>query len=79
MATHEYLGTEGDVRARLRGDITLLMLKGAGYAAVFSLTVVLFVAFFAWVGSLLPEESKQQPDPNPPRATLVLDADRAYT
>lgn len=65
MAEHDYLGTSGDVRARLRGDITILMLRGAGYAAAFSLSVVLFVAFFAWVGGLLPEESQDQPDPTP--------------
>ncbi|SDZ48164.1 Intrinsic membrane protein PufX [Jannaschia faecimaris] len=65
MANHDYLGTSGDPRARLRGDITILMLKGAGYAAAFSLSVVLFVAFFAWVGGLLPPESQEAPDPTP--------------
>lgn len=74
MAEHDYLGTHGDARARLRGDITILMLKGAGYAAAFSLSVVLFVAFFAWVGGLLPEDSQNQPDPNPQRSSLTHEA-----
>ena len=65
MAEHDYLTTPGNPQSRLYGDITLLMLKGAGYAAVFSLGVVLFVAFFAWVGGLLPEESQFAPDPTP--------------
>ncbi|WP_179380769.1 RC-LH1 core complex protein PufX [Jannaschia marina] len=77
MAEHDYLGTTGDVRARLRGDITILMLRGAGYAAAFSLGVVLFVAFFVWLGGLLPPESQEAPDPNPPRAAVIQPAETA--
>ncbi|CTQ48068.1 RC-LH1 core complex protein PufX [Jannaschia donghaensis] len=79
MAEHDYLSAGGTPESRLYGDITLLMLKGAGYAAVFSLSVVLFVAFFAWVGGLLPEESQDQPDPNPPRSSLEVPGDRVFT
>lgn len=73
MAEHNYLSSGGTPESRLYGDITLLMLKGAGYAAVFSLSVVLFVAFFVWVGGLLPAESKEQPDPTPLSSLMVPD------
>ncbi|MFZ3581183.1 RC-LH1 core complex protein PufX [Loktanella sp. DJP18] len=52
-------------RTRLYGDVTILMLKGAGYAAVVVIGIWLTVAVIAAVGRALPEESKQQPDPTP--------------
>ena len=64
MAQHEYLGMD-DVRSHLRGTILLLMLKGAGYAAVVSAAVIFFVLAFYWIGQLLPEDSKFAPDPTP--------------
>jgi hypothetical protein len=39
------------------------MLKGAGYAAAFVIAIVLFVWAIYLVGLLLPEESRQTPDP----------------
>lgn len=50
-------------QTRLYGDVTLLMLKGAGYAAVFCLAIWFLLAAMAWVGRLLPEESRDTPDP----------------
>ncbi len=39
------------------------MLKGAFYAAAFVIAIVLFVWAIYLVGLLLPEESRQTPDP----------------
>jgi hypothetical protein len=39
------------------------MLKGAAYAAAFLIAIVLFVWAIYLVGLLLPEESRQTPDP----------------
>ncbi len=50
-------------KARLTADITLLMLKGAGYAAAFCLTVWLIIAVIALIGQALPPESRDTPDP----------------
>ena len=50
-------------KARLTADITLLMLKGAGYAAAFCLSVWLIIAVFALIGRALPPESRDTPDP----------------
>ena len=52
-------------KSRLTADVTLLMLKGAGYAAIFVLAVWLTIAVIALIGRALPEESKQRPDPTP--------------
>ncbi|MDB4110951.1 RC-LH1 core complex protein PufX [Yoonia sp.] len=48
---------------RLSADITLLMLKGAGYAAVFVLALWFIIAAMAFIGRILPEESRDTPDP----------------
>jgi hypothetical protein len=61
---HDYLGTSGDNSFRLRADVLALMLKGAGYAAIFCIVVGVFLAATIWVGSLLPPESKEAPDPS---------------
>ncbi|SEM62964.1 Intrinsic membrane protein PufX [Loktanella fryxellensis] len=52
-------------KARLTGDVTILMLKGAGYAAIVVLGIWLTIAVIAAIGRALPEESKQAPDPTP--------------
>ena len=61
---HDYLGTSNDSTFRLRADVLALMLKGAGYAAVFCIVVGLFLAVTIWIGTLLPAESKEAPDPS---------------
>lgn len=50
-------------KSRLTADITFLMLKGAGYAAVVVLAIWFFIAAFAAIGRALPEDSRNAPDP----------------
>ncbi len=52
-------------KTRLSGEVTVLMLKGAGYAALAVIGVWLTIAVIAAIGRALPEESRQQPDPTP--------------
>ncbi|MEJ6404591.1 RC-LH1 core complex protein PufX [Yoonia sp. 2307UL14-13] len=61
-------------KSRLSADITLLMLKGAGYAALFCLSVWLIIAVFALIGNALPDESRDTPDPIN-RSSLTLPVD----
>ncbi|KIN75492.1 RC-LH1 core complex protein PufX [Sulfitobacter guttiformis] len=70
---HDYLGTSNNATFRLRADVLTLMLKGAGYAAVFCLVVGAFLAVTIWIGGLLPAESKEAPDPTP--LSFVLPAE----
>ena len=62
MSEHENLLNMSE-RTRLTADITLLMLKGAGYAAAVCLAIWLIIAIIALIGRALPEESRQNPDP----------------
>lgn len=75
MSNHDYLRTSDDPTFRLRADVLSLMLKGAGYAAVFCLVVGFFIAATIWIGKALPPESKEAPDPTP--LSLVLPAETA--
>ena len=50
---------------RLTADVTALMLKGAGYAALFCFAIGLAYAVLIGISSLLPEDSKLAPDPTP--------------
>ena len=52
-------------RTRLTADITYLMLKGAGYAAIFCLAIWLVIAVIAGIGQALPPESRDAADPTP--------------
>lgn len=61
---HDYLGTSNDATFRLRADVLALMLKGAGYAAIFCIVVGFFLAVTIWIGKALPPESKEAPDPS---------------
>jgi hypothetical protein len=58
---------------RLRADVTALVLKGAGYAALFCIAVGLFVWVLYAIGQLLPEESRETPDPTPFSYHLSVD------
>ncbi|MEL6681355.1 MAG: RC-LH1 core complex protein PufX [Pseudomonadota bacterium] len=60
-------------KSRLTADITLLMLKGAGYAAIFLLSIWFLIAVMAWIGRALPEESRDTPDPIN-RSSLTIEA-----
>ncbi len=61
MEDDNILNLEG--RTRLSADITLLMLKGAGYAAIAILAIWLVIAVIAGIGRALPEDSRNNPDP----------------
>lgn len=50
-------------KSRLTADITFMMLKGAGYAALFVVAIWFFIGAFALIGQALPEESRSTPDP----------------
>ena len=54
---------EHSERTRLSADITYLMLKGAGYAAIACLLIWFVLAVLAGIGRALPEESRDTPDP----------------
>jgi hypothetical protein len=61
---NDYLRTSnGDFR--VTADVTALMLKGAGYAAIFCLVIGLAYAVLIGISSILPEDSKFAPDPTP--------------
>ena len=66
-------------RSRLYGDVTILMLKGAAYAAIVVIGIWLTVVVIAAVGRALPEESKQQPDPTPLSFLIEIPADTTAT
>ena len=77
---HDYLGTDRDPKLRLKADVLILQLKGAGYAAAFCLAVFLFIWAIALVGKTLPEDSRFRPDPTPLSFHLtapMFDADLA--
>ena len=46
-----------DSKTRLSADITYLMLKGAGYAAIFVLALWFIIAVIAGIGRALPEQA----------------------
>ena len=52
-------------KSRLGAEVGLLMLKGAGWAAIFVFVVWAGIAVIAGVGKLLPAESREAPDPSP--------------
>ena len=62
---HDYLRTGVDPNFRLRADVLSLMLKGAGYAAIGCLAIWFTIAAIFWVGTLLPDESRETEDPTP--------------
>ena len=70
---HDYLGADGDPTTALKGQVLILQLKGAGYAAIFCLAVVLGILALAWVGKLLPEESRDTEDPTPFSYNVIVD------
>ncbi|MFK7837146.1 MAG: RC-LH1 core complex protein PufX [Sulfitobacter sp.] len=72
---NDYLRT-GDSTFRLRADVLALMLKGAGYAAVFCIGVGFLIWITYAVGLLLPEESKEADDPTPFSFNLEVEGDQ---
>ncbi len=57
----DILGLAG--QTRIFGDITFLMLKGAGYAAALLIGIWFLISVLAWIGRALPDESRDTPDP----------------
>lgn len=71
---NDYLRTSnGDFR--LRADVLALMLKGAGYAAIFCLAVGFLLWITYAIGQLLPSESKEADDPSPWSYNLTVEND----
>lgn len=68
---HDFLRTNVDKSFRLRADVLALMLKGAGYAAVFCLVIWFTIAAIYGIGKLLPEESRETEDPTPFSFNLI--------
>lgn len=70
---NDYLRTGDDRNLRLSGEVLMLMLKGAGYAAA----ACIIAAFAIWamygVGLLLPEESRDTEDPTPFSYNFVIE------
>jgi len=65
MSEHnDYLRT-GTRSFRLSADVLALMTKGAGYAALFCLAIYVVGYITVVIAGLLPEDSKQAPDPTP--------------
>ena len=64
-------------KSRLSADITLLMLKGAGYAAVFVLALWFIIAVIAGIGRALPEESRETPDPINRSSSVIEQVEQA--
>jgi hypothetical protein len=53
-------------KARLRAEVTYLMLKGAGYAALVVVVAWLSIAVLDWFGrAVLPEDARTAADPAP--------------
>ncbi len=61
-----------DHKTRLAGDVLILMLKGAGYAAALVLAIWASIAILQGIGALLPADSKTAPDPTPTSHLEVL-------
>ena len=68
---HDYLRTGDSGTFRLRADVLALMLKGAGYAALACLAIWALIAVTYWVGTLLPDESRETEDPTPFSYNLI--------
>lgn len=71
---NDYLRTSNG-EFRLTADVTALMLKGAGYAAIFCLVIGVAYAVLIGVSNILPEDSKFAPDPTP---TSMIIEDAAF-
>jgi hypothetical protein len=72
---NDYLRTSnGDFR--VTADVTALMLKGAGYAAIFCLVIGLAYAVLIGISSILPEDSKFAPDPTP--TSMIIEDTRFF-
>ena len=62
-----------DRKSHVAADITYLMLKGAGYAAIFVLALWFIIAVIAGIGRALPEQSRETPDPINRSSSLMIE------
>jgi hypothetical protein len=69
MADKLYYHEDGS-RA-LRGWVLAKMMEGAGYAALGIILIATSIWVLALLGRLLPEESRQTPDPTPTSAIIL--------
>ncbi len=69
MADKLYYQEEGT--GALRGWVLQKMLQGAGYAALCLLLLLVTIWVIALLGRLLPEQSRQTPDPTPSSSLSV--------
>ncbi len=69
---NDYLRTNASGSFRLRADVLALMMKGAGYAAIFCLVIWFSIAVIYGVGKLLPPESRDTQDPTPYSFNLTV-------
>ena len=60
-------------KSRLRAEVTFLMLKGAGLAALVFFSIWIGVAIIAAIGRALPEDSRSAPDPTPLSFVILPD------
>ncbi len=60
---NDYLRTSNG-NFRITADVTALMLKGAGYAAIFCVVMLVIAMVMVWFAGLLPPESKEAADPS---------------
>jgi len=73
---NDYLRTSNG-NFRLTADVTALMLKGAGYAAIFCVVMLVIAMVAVWFAGLLPPESKEALDPTP--LSFLIDQATATT
>ena len=71
---NDYLRT-GERSFRLRADVFLLMMKGAGYAALVCVAVGFLLYALYGIGLLLPDAAREADDPTPFSAIEVPVAD----
>jgi len=68
MSNNEHFSLFEDGKSQkmaLVGEVTILMLKGAAYAAVFCLVAWFSIVGLSAIGGLLPAESQEAADPTP--------------
>ena len=56
---------------RVSADVTALMLKGAGYAALCCFGLLLIALLLLGISAVLPDASKEAADPTPDLSTIA--------
>lgn len=63
MSERPIFGEELTARQQLRNQGLIYMLQGAGYGALFFVAILVFMFALVGLSNLLPEASKEMPDP----------------